>query len=273
MCGRYVSVSCVDAVEKRFGVRAQNPSEFVVSANVCPGDLASVITSDHPSLLQQMRFGLTPSWSTKSMMLINARAEGDHNPENQPAYQGAKGIINKPAFRMPIRRQRCLIPADAFYEGPETEKLDRPFLVYPRLANYPFAFAGVWDTWRHPNGSSMSGFSIITAPANQVLQRIGHHRCPVILPTHSETLWLDPRAPLADITALLTSPGDEFLNAYPVSTAVKPSRNKSIEILKPVGERLFPEYEFTFSEALHLEGMGQTTARRLRNDEIQGSLF
>ena len=51
--------------------------------------------------IQLFRFGMTPSWMTKPALFINARAEGDHNPDNNPAYTGTKGIITKPAFRSP----------------------------------------------------------------------------------------------------------------------------------------------------------------------------
>jgi putative SOS response-associated peptidase YedK len=208
------------------------------------------------------------------MMLINARAEGDHNTENNPNYSGAMGIILKPAFRNLIRQRRCIIPADAFYEGPEKEKLDRPYLVYPRNADGPFAFAGVWDTWRHPEtGHSFSGFSIITSTANKVLQKIGHHRCPVILPIDAVSEWLHPQTPLSRITALLHAPPDDFFNAYPVWNGMKSAVRKGSDLLRPTGERVLPEYDYVFSETLNVEGMGQTTSRRLRNEGVQGELF
>ena len=64
------------------------------------------------------------------MMFLNARSEGDHNPDNDPRYTGAKGIIQKPSFRKAIRSQRCLVLADAFIEGPFDRKLSEPYLVY-----------------------------------------------------------------------------------------------------------------------------------------------
>ena len=66
---------------------------------------APVIASDRPGEVQLFLFGLVPHWAQKPMCLLNARAEGDHNPENTPDYQGAKGILQKPSFRKAIRSQ------------------------------------------------------------------------------------------------------------------------------------------------------------------------
>ena len=141
MCGRYILVQKAEVIEKRFGVVVPDTIQLKPSYNIAPGKLAPVITNDQPHELQLFRFGLTPSWMTQSKFFINARAEGDHNFDNDPNYSGAKGIITKPAFRKPIRSQRCLVPADAFIEGPEKEKLNKPFVVYLREKVRPFAFA------------------------------------------------------------------------------------------------------------------------------------
>ena len=108
MCGRYTTVSRIESIEKRFDARIEKPGLYMPNPNVSPGERAIVITSDRPDTIQLLRFGMTPFWANKRMYLINARLEGDHNSENDPNYRGAKGILNKPAFRKPIRQQRCL---------------------------------------------------------------------------------------------------------------------------------------------------------------------
>ena len=124
MCGRYIMVQKVEVLEKRFGVKVPDSLALFPSYNISPGKMAPVITNDHPHEIQLFRFGFTPSWATKAGLFINARAEGDNNSDNDPRYTGAKGIIIKPAFRKAIRSQRCLIPADAFIEGPQKEKTE-----------------------------------------------------------------------------------------------------------------------------------------------------
>jgi putative SOS response-associated peptidase YedK len=213
MCGRYILIQSVELLEKRFEVRVRDTIQIVPSYNISPGKYAPVITNEKPHEIQLYRFGLTPFWAKKGMMFINARTEGDYNAENDPLYKGAKVIILKPAFRKPIRSQRCLIPADAFIEGPEKEKLSKPYLVYLRNKVRPFAFAGIWNHWRNPETSEViSCFAIITTVANDLLLKIPHHRSPVILQRDNEKKWLSNDLSLAEVTCLL--------NPYPGGYAI-----------------------------------------------------
>ncbi|MDA1242840.1 MAG: SOS response-associated peptidase family protein, partial [Bacteroidetes bacterium] len=104
MCGRYVTVSSIQAVEQRFNVKALTP--WASNANVSHGDRAPVVASDKPGEVQLMQFGFTPGWAKKQYYMINARAEGDRNAVNDPSYTGAMGILDKPMFRKAIRSQR-----------------------------------------------------------------------------------------------------------------------------------------------------------------------
>lgn len=270
MCGRYVQVTTVEKIEKRFNVTAdpEEAAEWQANVNVSPGEKAPVITSENPTELQWMHFGMRPHWAQKSMLLINARAEGDHNKSNSMDYTGAKGIIQKPAFRKPIRSQRCIIPADAFFEGPEKEKLSKPYLVYLKNKKRPFAFAGVYDEWvNEATGEVFKGFSIITTAANKVTHAIGHHRCPMILPPEHESNWLNTALPLQDVVELLRPfPSDE-MNAYPVDAKMKDTKVKDKTVLDPIGERVFVEYDLQIGRKVKLEGMGQTQARTRENEK------
>lgn len=266
MCGRYSVVSKLEIIEQRFN--AQATFDAFLSPNIALGDEAPVISSENPRQIQCYRFGLQPHWAQKSMILINARSEGDHNPDNQPNYRGAMGIINKPAFRKPIRQQRCLIIADAFVEGPTVDRLNKPFLVYPTAPAGPFAFAGIWDEWMDPKSrQTIRGFSIITAPPLPVVAQLGHHRSPVVLRQEDENVWLDSQAHLADITALLRQNAALGWNAYPIAKDIKSAREKSIDLLAPVGDALLPTISYNFTQQLALHGMGASPARSRRNDE------
>ena len=110
MCGRYILVQKIEVLEKRFNVTVPADFDFKPSYNISPGKYAPVITSENPRELQLFQFGMTPFWAKKKMYLFNARAEGDKNKGNSRDYHGGKDIIIKPAFRKPIRSQRCLIP-------------------------------------------------------------------------------------------------------------------------------------------------------------------
>ncbi|MDT8393532.1 MAG: SOS response-associated peptidase [Bacteroidales bacterium] len=259
MCGRYILVQKTERLEKRFNVSAAESTEWKPAYNISPGQLAPVITGDEPGQLQLFRFGMTPFWAKKPMYLINARAEGEHNKEDDPAYKGAKGIITKPSFRKPIRSQRCLIPADAFIEGTVKEKLSKPFVVYLKNNVRPFAFAGIWDEWiNRETGELIRSFAIITTTANALLQKLPHHRSPVILEQRNEKKWLNLKLPLSDITKLLRPYPAELMNAYPIDPAIKNPRAEGKNLIHPCGERIVPEFETKTSRDAGLQGMGSS---------------
>lgn len=268
MCGRYVSVTKIKKIEKRFNVVASQPELYKPSTNISHGDLAPVICDDQPEVLQFFHFGFTPSWAAKPVYMINARAEGDHNKADDRNYQGAMGIVNKPMFRSSIRSRRCLVVADCFIEGPKKEKLSKPHVVYLRDKIRPFCLAGIWDEWvDKATGEVMKSFAVITTVANEVTEAIGHHRSPVIIDPENEQAWLNTGLPLAEVTSLLRPYPAELMNAYPVDVAIKSPSAEGLRLLDPIGERLFAEQEYELSREYKLEGMGSTTARERKNRE------
>lgn len=274
MCGRYVTVSKVKAVEKRFNAEVLHPEKWVLNTNVGPGTKAPIITNEKPSIVQHFQFGFTPYWANKPMTVFNARSEGDFNSENNPQYSGAKGIIQKPMFRKSIREKRCLVIADAFIEGPEIDKLNKPYVVYLRERR-PFAFAGIWDEWTNTQtGEILQSFAIVTTVANPLMERIGHHRSPVILHQDDEGDWLNSELSLGDVTQLLKPYSANEMNAYPIDKAIKNPRAQGFELLRPTGQRVYTEYDYEIYNDLKLEGMGETRARqRQHKDDGQQSLF
>ncbi len=269
MCGRYIVVTRIEAIEKRFNVEAEENQEFKPNTNISHGEKAPVITNQHPEKLQFFQFGFTPVWANKQTYTINARAEGDYNKEDDPNYTGTKGIVNKPMFRKAIRSQRCLVVADCFIEGPKKERLNKPYVVYTHDEPRPFTFAGLWDTWTDKTtGEIVKSFAIITTTANKLIQKIGHHRSPVILPREYEQEWLSNDLPLNEVVDMLRPYPAKYMNAYPISPAIKPPKANGIDLLKPIGERLYKEYEYVVYEDIKLQGMGETTARERRKNEV-----
>jgi len=268
MCGRYVNITKVKAIEKRFNVKAEKPEDYQQNTNVSTGQFAPVITNEDPNALQFFKFGFTPFWAKKQFYVINARSEGDFNKEDDPNYSGAMGIAKKPMFRKSIREKRCLVVADAFIEGPKKEKLNKPYVIYKKDGDRPFAFAGIWDEWvNQDTGEIVKSFAVITTVSNSITQKIQHHRSPVILSREQEALWIDNQLPLSDVSSMLRPyPGSE-LNAYPVSVDIKSPKNHGPELLKPVGERIKKEYDYLIYNELKLEGMGQTQARNRKSNE------
>jgi putative SOS response-associated peptidase YedK len=257
MCGRYIEVQKVEVIEKRFNVRAPEDIGYHPGYNISPGKKAPVITSEKPDQLQMYQFGLTPFWSKKPMYLFNARAEGDKNKENDPTYAGASEIIRKPAFRKPMRSQRCLVIADAFIEGTTEEGLNKPYVIYLKNRKRPFAFAGIWDRWENKEkGTYLDTFAIITTVANELIRKLPHHRSPVILPEGEERRWLNTEAPVNEVLDLLQPYPAEEMNAYPISKQIKNPKADGRELLEPIGERIESESDFQIRKDLHLRGMG-----------------
>lgn len=237
MCGRYILVQKLEQIAQRFEIDISDIPEYASSYNICPGQQSLVIANRGEPKMEMMRFGLTPFWSKKSMMLINSRSEGDRNKENDPKYRGAKNIITKPSFRKPIRSQRCLVIADAFIEGTTKEGLNKPYLVFLKNKQRPFAFAGIWDEWVDPKtGNVITGFSIITTTPNELMQKLPHHRSPVILRPYQEKAWLNNSTPLTDVTAMLNSYASNEMNAYPISDKVKNVENNEADVIQPLGD-------------------------------------
>lgn len=258
MCGRFILVQKLEKIASRFGVEVPGDLEYKPGFNISPGNYSLVITNRNPDKLESLRFGLTPFWSKKNMMLINARAEGDRNKENKTDYRGGKDIINKPAFRKPVRSQRCLVIADAFIEGSTQNGLDEPYVVYLRGKKRPFAFAGIWDTWKNPvSGEVIEGFSIITTTPNSLLKKIPHHRSPVILSKGQEKLWIKNDTPLTDITACLNPYPSKEMNAYPVNKNIKDPRKEGRQLIEPVGEPLLKEDDVEIRNHLTKQGFGR----------------
>lgn len=271
MCGRYVLIATFEEIEVRYYVQTKEVREvWRESRNIGVGMLSPVITGDKPDRLQLFQFGLTPHWANKRMYFFNARAEGERNKENDPNYSGAMEIILKPAFRKAIRSQRCLIPATGFIEGPEKEKLSKPYYVYMKEQKI-FALAGIWDTWidKENGGEVVNSFAIVTTVANPLIQKFGHHRSPVIVPRGKEALWLNPQTPLHYITGMLQPYPYQEMNAYPINAKIKNPKCQDEDVLKPMGELLVPEvdYRVRFEQKL-----AETKAQKRGKRDEEGKL-
>jgi len=164
-----------------------------------------------------------PSWASDPKIgyrMINARAET---------------IFTSPAYRTSIRKKRCLIPVDAFYEWQRRgESPKQPYAIH-RRDGAPLALAGVWSAWRDPLSEEwLRSCAIVTTTPNELMARI-HDRMPVILAPKDWELWLDPGLDdMAELRGLLVPAPADDLEAYPVSTLVNATRNEGADLLRPI---------------------------------------
>lgn len=204
MCGRFVQTSSPKTLSERMDL----PSGSLFDRprfNVAPTQTIAVI---RPGELVALQWGLVPSWSKDGKGFINARAET---------------AADKPAFRTAFRQRRCLIPADGFYEWQARAGRKQPYCI--RLSgDRPFAFAGLWELWRGPDGP-VESCAILTTDANDLVRPV-HNRMPVILPRDCFAQWLDPAASAPDaLTPLLRPLPADQMHAYPVGPWVNNARN------------------------------------------------
>jgi putative SOS response-associated peptidase YedK len=220
MCGRYTVTSAPEAVRALF--RYQEQPNFPPRYNVAPSQPIPIVRLvDGKRHFALVRWGLLPSWvkDPKTFtLLINARGES---------------AAEKPAFRAAMKRRRCLIPADGFYEWQKAGERKRPFYVRAKKGG-PMAFAGLWETWTDPNGEELETATIVTTAANKTLAPI-HDRMPVIVPPDGFDLWLDTANVDAKTAAALIAPAPEnLLEAFEISTAVNRVANDNPKLLEPV---------------------------------------
>jgi putative SOS response-associated peptidase YedK len=251
MCGRATIITPAVDLEKRFNAAFIKSAELKENVNISAGNKIPVITSEQPNHIQMYTLGYTPNWAHKQTYMINARSEGSFNPENDPHYEGPMGIFNKPMFRHAMNSQRCLVLVDAFIEGPKQEKLNKPYLVYPNRDRGPFALAGIYDTWQHPlTGELHHTVAVITSAANRLTERIEHHRAPVVLSKEDEEKWLQSDSSAKEISIMMHPFDSKGFNAYPISKKIKNPEANGLELLKPVGDKLFKDYDRCLYERL-----------------------
>ena len=252
MCGRYTVTSPPEALRTLFGYEEE--PNFPPRYNVAPAQpIAIVRLVEDQRHFALVRWGLLPSWvkDPKTFaLLINARGET---------------VLEKPAFRAAMKRRRCLIPADGFYEWQEEGGRKRPFFIHAK-SGAPLAFAGLWETWIGPNGEELETAAIVTTRANRTLAPI-HERMPVIVPPEAFDLWLDcAKVDALTAAALITPAPEDLLEAYEISTAVNRTANDGPKLLEPVvAGQLQPEPVKPRAP--------RPRAKRAKKDSGQGALF
>lgn len=210
MCGRYVSTrqdalvaelhlamadaaACAGVLAVAPGFPAGLTSWWAPRWNIAPTQPAPVVVMrDAIATLCLQRWGLVPHWAESLAVgarMINARAET---------------AATRPPFRDALRRRRCLVAADGFYEWKRDGKRRVPFLFGP-VAPTPVTFAGIWDRWRAADGGPwVESFAILTTVADPLVAPL-HDRMPLVIPAADRARWLavDELAPeaIADLLA------------------------------------------------------------------------
>ena len=235
MCGRYAITLPPEAVRAYFAF-VENPN-FPPRYNIAPTQPIPVVVADPWSAggtrrFVLMRWGFLPSFvkDPKNFpLLINARAET---------------LAEKPSYRAALRRRRCLVIADGFYEwrkdaaaGGRRQPGRRPYLVR-RPTGGPMGFAGLYETWSDPSGGEIDTACIVTTAANRLLGRL-HDRMPAILEPDAFAAWLDvDGVDSAKALALLKPAPDQALELVEVGPGVNRVANDDESLQQPVAAPL-----------------------------------
>lgn len=222
MCGRYTITLTLDELMVRYEIEGNTPPFHVPRYNVSPGQMVPAIIHDgHNNRLGELRWGLIPEWAKEEKIKVptfNARSET---------------ISEKPMFRGPFRRKRCIIPVDSFYEWQKTANGKQPLRIMLKSGEL-FSIAGLYDTWVREDGSKISSCTVITTQSNAFMEPI-HHRMPVILNPEDEAAWLERNTTdTSKLKSLLTPYPAELMTAYPVSNIVGNVRNETAECIEPL---------------------------------------
>ena len=212
MCGRFALTSNLSELQGRFGFIAE---QQVVEAkyNIAPTDPVLTVINDGQRRGEIMRWGLIPFWAKDAKIgsrMINAVGET---------------VAAKPAFRNAFRKRRCLVLANGFFEWKKNGKQRIPQYIFLKSGE-PMAFAGLWETWKSPEGEYLRSCAIVTTTPNSFIEPV-HNRMPVILSQETESLWLDPLTddPKTLEPLLIPSP-PELMDSYTVSSYVNSVRNQ-----------------------------------------------
>jgi putative SOS response-associated peptidase YedK len=221
VCGRFSLTVGIERLQSLFGV--VYAGNIAPRFNIAPSqEVLTVIETEGKRIGKLMKWGLVPYWANDPKIgwkMINARAET---------------VDEKASFRRALKRRRCLILADGFYEWKKegTKKIPYRFTL---RNEQPFAFAGLWETW-DKRGETLYTCTIITTKANELISTI-HDRMPVILPREWQDAWLDPKLEDADYLKSLLQPYPaEEMKMYEVSTIVNSPKNDVADCIKPVNE-------------------------------------
>lgn len=218
MCGRFSMTSPIEQIQLAFDISNLDEVDMTPRYNVAPSQqILSIVGDGKDHRAGFLKWGLVPSWSKDPKIgfkMINARSET---------------VDTKPSFRNLLKRRRCLIVADGFYEWKNEDGKKQPYRIKMK-EDHLFAFAGLWDRWEN-SGEIIHSCTIITTEANEVVSGI-HDRMPVILPKDRQDIWLNPAVQdSSQLKELLQPFPAEEMIAYQVSSLVNSPKNDVPEVL------------------------------------------
>ena len=220
VCGRFEIHSAIEIIARIFQLDAIDAA-LTQNYNIAPSQEIAIVINDGENRLVHSRWGFVPAWSKElktGYTMINARAET---------------VAANRTFRHAFEKQRCLVPADGFYEWDKKEKARKPHYVH-LASGRPMGFAGLYTIWNPPEGASIRTCAIITTVSNELLAPL-HPRMPAIVDEEDYSLWLDPARQDKDaLQAVLKPCAPERLECHRVTSKVNSYKYNNPENIAPV---------------------------------------
>ena len=230
MCGRYSLTDCEEKIIFYFGL---HNSKVILKPryNIYPSEKIPIIVQRDGLLqLEFMKWGLIPIWSKSRKPFINARVET---------------IKEKPSFRQAIKKRRCLVPANGFYEWTQEKYNKQPYFIC--LKNYNLlAFAGIWEEWISDNGEVIRTCAILTTAANSSILKI-HNRMPIILNKNNFSMWLNFSE--ISLKEFYENSQSDILKTWKVDKKISSTYFDNPNCIKKIEDNIIPSDNKIFSRA------------------------
>lgn len=219
MCGRFSLFESIETLKEEF--QFEYNGDYEPRYNIAPGqDILTIVQNGRIREGVQMRWGLIPFWADDEKIgyrMINARAET---------------VTEKPSFKSAIKKRRCLIPVDGFYEWKKEDGKKQPYR-FEMKNKKTFALAGIWENWSK-NGKNITSCTILTTTPNDVTESI-HDRMPVILTEEKYDIWLDRSIGEPEQLSPLFIPFEgRKMKGYQISTAINSAKKEGKNLILPM---------------------------------------
>jgi putative SOS response-associated peptidase YedK len=223
MCGRYAATLPPEMMVELFNLL--NSIDYPPRYNIAPTQpIAAIWEQMGRRTVQLVRWGFVPTWvkdPREFSLLINARAES---------------MLEKPSFRDAVRSQRCIIPADGYYEWMKTPDGGKQPYYITQASGQTMAFAGLYSQWAGPNGEEVDTALIVTVEPNLEVSSI-YERMPAILHGAAIDGWLNTRdVDAAEAAAQCRTPPDGTMTYWPVSRTIGSATAEGPDLIRPLTE-------------------------------------
>jgi putative SOS response-associated peptidase YedK len=199
-----------------FGVEIDESKLALPQYNITPTQpLLTLIHDEKKYRIGLMTWGFISGQESRQLV-INARSETLHE---------------KPLFRQPFFKQRCLVIGTGFYEWDRKQTPSQPYWFY--TAEPFMVFAGIYQVIKDEHGLKIARVSLLTTQANALMSTI-HDRLPVILNPDQYQHWVSPKTPIDELQFLFKSTNYQSLKMHPVSTAVNKASYQSEDAILPI---------------------------------------